>query len=373
VLGRETVDRAPLISVCILAGHGAAALESCLESLRGQLSPPPFELLIGGSPSPEAVSLLARHFPAALLCWTEGYLPGAARNSLIEQARGELLLFLDDDVTAPPDLLHGLAQVAADHPDASVFGGPNDTPFDSSRFQAVQGAVLGSLMGSGPVSRRYGARHPGPADERWFTLCNLAVRRRAMLPFASELVCAEENALLAQLRRDGQQMRYEPSLRVFHARRPTLRSFAKQMFKYGRGRGQLLARRPTTLRLAYALPTLLLAYLRAFAHGWRIQRQAENITEIATAGRKLYESVGVFVEHLREVGRALNRVVSSYNNAVGSFRGRIAPRSREIALLANLQDDHSQRLPLEVRAEVERIESLAASEMPETEPANPFE
>ena len=257
----DSLPERPLISVCILAGHGVAALNECLASLQAQAGAPPFELLIGGNPSPQVRSILARRFPAAHVCDTEGRLPGAARNPLIERARGELLLFLDDDVTAPPDLLRLLAQTAATHPGASVFGGPNDTPLESSRFQAVQGAVLGSLVGAGPVSRRYGARHAGPADERWFTLCNLAVRRRAMMPFAQELVCAEENALLSQLRARGEKMRYEPRLRVFHARRPTLRSFAKQMFKYGRGRGQLVARRPQTVRAAYLAPTVLLLYL----------------------------------------------------------------------------------------------------------------
>lgn len=251
----------PLVSVCVLAGHGSAALEACLRSLGAQVAPPPFELLVGGNPSAEALSIVHEHFPAAPVCDTGPRLPGAARNPLIERARGELLLFLDDDVTAPPDLLRRLAQLAAERPDVSVFGGPNDTPPHSSRFQIVQGAVLSSLIGTGPVSRRYGARHAGLADERWFTLCNLAVRRRAMLPFLNELMCAEENALLSQLRANGEPMRYEPRLRVFHVRRPTLRSFAKQMFKYGRGRGQLLARRPQTLRAAYVIPAALVLYL----------------------------------------------------------------------------------------------------------------
>jgi GT2 family glycosyltransferase len=251
----------PEISICILAGHGVDALEACLQSLRAQISPPPFELLVGANPTPAALSVVHRHFPEAQVCYTGPRLPGAARNPLIERARGELLLFLDDDATAPPDLLSRLAQLAARHPEASVFGGPNETPPRSSRFEIVQGAVLSSVVGSGPVCRRYGARHAGFADERWFTLCNLAIRREAMLPFVNELVCAEENDLLCRLRARGERMRYEPELRVFHARRPTRRSFAKQMFKYGRGRGQLLARQPGTLRAAYLAPGALLLYL----------------------------------------------------------------------------------------------------------------
>lgn len=245
----------------MLAGHGLDRLEVCLASLRSQVGAPPFELLVGGNATPEVVALVHDHFPEALVCRTWRWLPSAARNPLVERAGGELLLFLDDDVTAPPDLLRRLAQSAAEHPDASVFGGPNETPAASSRFQVVQGAVLSSLMGAGPVSRRYGARRPGPADERWFTLCNLAVRRRVMMPFASNLVCAEENALLYELARRRERMHYDPTLRVFHVRRDDPRAFAAQMLKYGRGRGQLLARRPSSVRAAYLVPALFLLYL----------------------------------------------------------------------------------------------------------------
>jgi succinoglycan biosynthesis protein ExoA len=250
----------PDISVCILAGHGTDVLERCLKSLRGQIAAPPFELLIGGQPTRETLEVVQRNFPQATVHETRG-LPGAARNPLIERARGALLLFLDDDITAPPDLLGNLAGTAARYPEAVVFGGPNGTPPHSSRFQAVQGAVLSSVVGSGPVRRRYGSRRAGFADERWFTLCNIAIRAEAMVPFFDDLVCAEENALLATLRAGGARMRYEPRLRVFHERRPTERSFARQMFKYGRGRGQLTLRDPRTLRAAYLAPSGLLLYL----------------------------------------------------------------------------------------------------------------
>jgi succinoglycan biosynthesis protein ExoA len=250
----------PSISICILAGHDLENLEACLASLHAQVSPPPFELLIGGNSAPEAAVMAQRYFPTVRVCDVGRRLPGAARNPLIERAQGELLLFLDDDVTAPPTLLRELADTAARHREASVFGGPNVTPPGSSRFQIVQGAVLSSLLGAGPVSRRYGARHRGFADERWFTLCNLAVRREVMLPFRSELVCAEENEVLAKLHSQGEPMLYEPKLQVFHTRRSSWRAFARQMFKYGRGRGQVLVRRPGTVRAAYLAPAALVLY-----------------------------------------------------------------------------------------------------------------
>ncbi|MGI9080087.1 MAG: hypothetical protein ACR2GF_04590 [Acidimicrobiales bacterium] len=154
-----------------------------------------------------------------------------------------------------------------------VFGGPNETPPGSSRFQMVQGAVLASILGSGPVRRRYG-RHPaGVADQRFFTLCNLAIRREVMLPFPPDLICAEENVVLSELSRRGVVMWYDPGLLVFHERRPNVPTFLSQVFGYGRGRGQLLTRTPGTFRPSHALPMLLVGYLVLLPlsshYGWR--------------------------------------------------------------------------------------------------------
>lgn len=254
-------DRAnPSISICIVTGRRTRALDACLASLQVQREPPSFEVLVGADRDPGVAEVVRRRFPEARVRIVDGSLPGAARNLIVDHARGDLLLFLDDDVTAESDLLARLADLARAHPEAGVFGGPNDTPIESSRFQIVQGAVLASAVGAGPVRRRYGAHPSGYADERFFILCNLAVRRDVMVPFEHDLVCAEENALLSVMSRSGVAMYYDPELVVYHERRPTLAGFIQQMHKYGRGRGQLLVRRPFTLRPAFLAPTALLAY-----------------------------------------------------------------------------------------------------------------
>lgn len=255
--------KGPAVSVCIVAGRSAEVLDRCLASLARQDGPPPFEVLVCADGREEILEVVHRHFPEAVTGVVTGARPGGARNLLVERARGEWLLFLDDDVTVPPHHLATLAEVAASHPEAGVIGGPQLTPRGSSRFQVVQGAVLSSLVAAGPVRRRYGPHPPGRADERYFTLCNLAVRRAVMEPFDPALRCAEENALLAAMRRRGVVMRYDPRLVAYHERRPSWRSFAAQMRTYGLGRGQLARRRPATFRPAHAAPAALVVYLAA--------------------------------------------------------------------------------------------------------------
>ena len=255
-----TGSAAPAISVCIVTGRRGRLLDACLESLVKQRDAPPFEVLVIADGDPLVVDAVHRWLPDARVAVISRALPGSARNWLIKEATGDLLLFLDDDVTVRDDLLARLVEIAAEHPDCGVYGGPNVTPSGSTGFQYVQGAVLSSIVGAGPVRRRYGKHPEGEADERFFTLCNLAVRREDMVPFADDIICAEENAMLAELARKHVRMHYDPRLIAYHERRGDWRGFARQMLKYGRGRGQLLARNRRTFRLPYLVPSLFLGY-----------------------------------------------------------------------------------------------------------------
>jgi ABC-type polysaccharide/polyol phosphate export permease/GT2 family glycosyltransferase len=250
----------PFVSICIISARRPDLLARCLESLRGQERPPPFELLVGADDDPSVEEVVSARFPGADVMHLSHPTPAGLRNSLLRRARGEWLLFLDDDVELEPHFLRILHDLAIADPELGVLGGPNVAPRGSSRFQEVQEAVLASLLATGPVRRRYGRHAARVGHERHFTLCTLAVRRRVMADFDERLVCAEENELLEGLRREGVQMRYEPALLSYHERRPTWRSFASQIHRYGHGRGQLLARHPSTARLAHLAPVALVVY-----------------------------------------------------------------------------------------------------------------
>jgi cellulose synthase/poly-beta-1,6-N-acetylglucosamine synthase-like glycosyltransferase len=260
--GSATSTRdAPLISVCITTRGRAALLESCLAALAAQVGAPPFELLVCCQADASGAPIVRSYFPDATVGMVEKAHPGGARNFLVGRARGELLLFLDDDVTFSSDLLSRLRQAEEVHPTIGVFGGPNLTPAGSSLFQIVSGAILGSALATGPVRRRYGRHAAGLADERFFTLCNMAVRRGVMTSFQPSLSGGEENAVLHELAMRHVPMRYDPGLFVYHERRATFGAFARQMEKYGRGRGQVVIRHPSSTRPVHLLPIALVAWM----------------------------------------------------------------------------------------------------------------
>jgi len=251
----------PELSICLLTGRYGPVLRAFLAGLAAQEEAPTFELLVAVDRDRRIADLILSTFPDAVVETINVVHPGVARNGLIEKATGNLVVFVDDDIVMGPHFLRRVVEVAAAHPEVGVFGGPNLTPPGSSTFQFVQGAVLGTIVATGPVRRRYGAHPAGPAKETTLTLCNLIVRRSIAVPFADDLVCAEENEAMRRLRREGVEMRFDPDLVVYHDRRSATANFAAQIQKYGMGRGQLLMRDPRALRPFHLAPTALLVYL----------------------------------------------------------------------------------------------------------------
>ena len=77
-------------------------------------------------------------------------------------------------------------------------------------------------------------------------------------------------------------------------------------------------------------PIALFALLKAIAFGWQQQQVAENAAQIAAQGKTVYERFTVFVSHLSGIGKSLESSVKKYNEAVGSFEGRVLPSARKL-------------------------------------------
>jgi hypothetical protein len=192
--------------------------------------------------------------------------PAGARNRALSDARGEWIYFADDDIFVPETLFESFAAHLGSEPDAVVLGGPNLTPPHSTLFQRASGLAMSSPLGTWQSVPRYRAVGPRrDCGEESLILCNLFADRSALgeNPFVDTLCCGEENWLIRKLGALGRPMIYAPDLHVWHERRGTLSGFARQIFTYGRGRGQ-------NLRLAlgeasgfsprYLLPSLGVIY-----------------------------------------------------------------------------------------------------------------
>jgi DNA recombination protein RmuC len=83
-------------------------------------------------------------------------------------------------------------------------------------------------------------------------------------------------------------------------------------------------------RVILATPTTLISLLRAVSYGWNQEQLAENAARINEAARELADRFAVMVAHLARMGDALRKSVGAYNDAIGSFEGRLMPAARKL-------------------------------------------
>jgi DNA recombination protein RmuC len=118
-----------------------------------------------------------------------------------------------------------------------------------------------------------------------------------------------------------------------------------------------------------ATPTTLIGLLRAVHYGWRQELIAESAREIAESARELHRRLARFVEPLAKVGRQLGSAVGAYNEAVGSFDGRVVPQLRRIEE-AGAKSERELTAPTPVEASPRQLLSgrPALEEEPNGEP-----
>jgi DNA recombination protein RmuC len=102
-------------------------------------------------------------------------------------------------------------------------------------------------------------------------------------------------------------------------------------------------------KVIVASPTTLIALLRAVAYGWRQEQLAENAQRISEQGRELHERLSTMLRHFQDLGRALARSVTSYNELLGSLKGRVLPGARRFRELgATSQPELAEPEPIDL-------------------------
>lgn len=223
----------PRISVVIPSYARPTALRRCLTALSAQTLPREhYEVIVvdDGSPVPlEDVTAACRGPLDLTLLRQQNAGPGAARNRGAAIARGELLVFTDDDCLPDPDWLEAMARQHAATP-ADLLGG-RVVNHDTKNIYAETSQFI--LEGA----YRYYAAHPGPGQ--FFASNNMAVPAAAFAELGgfdeTFQVASEDRDLCARWHASGRTLRSVEVALVRHAPRLDLVRFARQHFNYGRG------------------------------------------------------------------------------------------------------------------------------------------
>jgi glycosyltransferase involved in cell wall biosynthesis len=305
-------------SVVVCTRNRAALLSRCITSIAAQRPPERYvEIIVVDNASTDSTPTVARRlqqeFDGVRYAYESRLGLSRARNHGIRIARGDLLLFIDDDATAQPGWLDAVHDAFA-RPDVAAVAGrirlDHSTPRPRWFGPDVEQLFSGLDLGERP-------RLLGPRE--WPFGSNMSVRRAVAIDLGGfpeelgrvgdSLLSNEETAFFEQLRRRGQRIAYAPAAVVEHdlpQERLTLRYLTRRAYAQGRSDARLHERlvadggswfdgRPSA------------AFVRVTLRGWRrcaveLQRGRDRPGALARQLATRATALGFAVERSRPRG-----------------------------------------------------------------------
>lgn len=204
----------PSVSVVVPGLDCAATLESCLAALAAQRWPAErYELIYVDDGSTDGSPDLAERWADRVVRVPGPRSAAAARNAGVAAASGEILVFIDADVVAPPGTVRALVDaLATDDGIAAVFGSYDADPADPGIVSRYRNLL-----------HHYVHQHSSPEAETFWAGCG-AMRRSAFERVGGfDPACAIEDVDLGRrMRAAGFRIRLERGIQVRHLKRWTL-------------------------------------------------------------------------------------------------------------------------------------------------------
>ncbi|MCP4151501.1 MAG: glycosyltransferase [bacterium] len=257
------------VSIVVTCFNEAGNIGACVQSLLEQDYPKEkCEIVIsdGGSrdKTQEIVKEYMKKEPRLKLVVEKKKGTAAGRNAGIKSATFDYIAFIDADCEAPPDWLSLLVAEFKENVGKTenlvAVGGRNIAPAECGRFVKAIETALDSYPGS--FSSAQGRQFKEITPVTSLATVNVLYDKRKVTvagmfdeTLGSE---AEDAELNYRLYTEGNRFLFVPRSYVWHKMRSTPGNWAKNMFRYGKGRARLLKRYPGMWKPAYLLPLLFL-------------------------------------------------------------------------------------------------------------------
>lgn len=242
----KTLPATPIISVIVATRNRQESLGRFIEALRALPEQPAWEVILADNGSSDGTAELlttaANDLPAVIIQVKQ---PGKSRtlNAALKHARGEILLFTDDDVVPDRNWLAAMCDASMQYSSANIFGGRIRVDAEEVPEWIVRSSNLTTMLVSeqdlGDKIRWFGFdQYPlGP---------NLAVRRQTLangrfgwptnLGPGTRIPLGDERAFLMQFSSAGARDRlYVPDSIVRHCPRARELNLGRAVFRCFRG------------------------------------------------------------------------------------------------------------------------------------------
>lgn len=266
-----------------------SALAACLEAISQQTIAEELDVVVvdDGSHDEAGVAAIVEGRPGVRLVRTAAAGPSTARNAGAAAARGQLILFTDDDCRPAADWAERLTEALRSGSDA--VAGLTINGDSRNRVAAASQVIANALVM--PVREHSLEVLFAPSNNLG---CRIEIARS--IPFDASFAApgGEDRDWCAQLLRAGYSLRLESRAVVHHFQTLRLASFWRQQLRYGRGAARFRQRAGAGVPLE--APAFYMQLLRRGARsGMRVG--------LLVAAAQLATAVGFGLETVRSMRR----------------------------------------------------------------------
>lgn len=257
-------DRQPedgdLVTVAIPVRNEGATIRRCLESVLAQTHRHLQVLVVDGESTDDTVAIVeefaARDPRVELLVNPQRIVPSSL-NLALEAAQGVWWVRNDGHSTLPPDYV----ELAVAHLRTGRWGGVGgrkDAVADTDQGRAVA-AALASPFGVGNSTYHHGTDEQA-VDHVPFGAYPVAVLRE-LGGWDEDMVTNQDYEFDYRVRLSGRELLFDPALRIDWRCPSSIRAFARQYRRYGRGKVNTLLRHPESGAVRHYVAPALVAGL----------------------------------------------------------------------------------------------------------------
>ena len=246
-------------SVIVPVYNRPMEIRDLLQSLRQQLFRD-FEVIIVEDGSDATCESIVDSYRDSLLLQYL-YLPnqgqGFARNEGMKLAKAGYFVFFDSDCIIPANYFKDLRQAIVSR-NLDAHGGPDAAAWDFSPMQKAMDFAMTSFWTTGGIRGKL--RNPAKYQARGY---NMGFSRKvweAVGGFADPNR-AEDIELSMRIKKAGFRLELVEETFVYHKRKNTLSSFAKQGLSFGRNRVHVSRFHPGAIKAVHLLPLVFVLFL----------------------------------------------------------------------------------------------------------------